>query len=61
MCMNLRRHITNILSHITNILTPGTMAHFLRSRRKVTEAQIANAEVAKSVGIVRIYNGIVFI
>jgi hypothetical protein len=51
----------NLRHHITNILIPGIMAHFLRSHRKVTEAQIANAEVAKSVGIVRIYNGIVFI
>jgi hypothetical protein len=34
-----------------HILAPGTMTHFLRSQRKVTEAQIANAEVAKSVGI----------
>jgi zinc finger SWIM domain-containing protein 3 len=34
-----------------HILAPGTMTHFLRSQRKVTEAQMANAEVAKSVGI----------
>jgi zinc finger SWIM domain-containing protein 3 len=34
-----------------HILAPGTMAHFFRSQRKVTEAQIANAEVEKSVGI----------
>ncbi|KAM0879255.1 hypothetical protein ACQ4PT_034350 [Festuca glaucescens] len=34
-----------------HILAPGTMAHFLRSQRKLIEAQIANAEVAKSVGI----------
>jgi zinc finger SWIM domain-containing protein 3 len=34
-----------------HILAPGNMAHFLRSQRKVTEAQIATAEVAKSVGI----------
>ena len=31
-----------------HILAPGTMAHLLRSQRKVTEAQIVNA---KSVGI----------
>ena len=34
-----------------HMLAPGSMSHFLRSQRKVTEAQIANAEVAKSVGI----------
>ena len=34
-----------------HILAPGTMAHLLRSQRKVTEAQIVNAEVAMSVGI----------
>ena len=34
-----------------HVLAPETMAHFLRSQRKVTEAQIANAEVAKFVGI----------
>jgi hypothetical protein len=34
-----------------HILAPGTMAHFLRSQRNVTEVQIANAEVVKSVGI----------
>ena len=32
-------------------LANGLMAQYLRSQRKVTEAQIANAEVAKSVGI----------
>lgn len=34
-----------------HILAPGTMSHFLRSQRKVTEEQMANAEVTKSVGI----------
>lgn len=32
-------------------LATGTMSQYLRTHRKVTEAQIANAEVAKSVGI----------
>ena len=32
-------------------LATRDMALYLRSQRKVTEAQIANAEVAKSVGI----------
>ena len=32
-------------------LAPGTMSHFLRSQRKVTEVHIADAEVAQSVGI----------
>ena len=34
-----------------HILATGTMAQYLRSHRKVTDAQIAAAEVAKSVGI----------
>ena len=34
-----------------HILATGDMAQYLRSHRKVTEAQIASAEVAKSVGI----------
>ncbi|KAM0846990.1 hypothetical protein ACQ4PT_055318 [Festuca glaucescens] len=34
-----------------HILAPRTMTHFLRSQRKVTESQIANAEVVKSIGI----------
>uniref|UniRef100_A0A8I6YF68 Protein FAR1-RELATED SEQUENCE n=1 Tax=Hordeum vulgare subsp. vulgare TaxID=112509 RepID=A0A8I6YF68_HORVV len=37
-------------SHNHN-LANGIMAQYLRSQRKVTEAHIANAEVAKSVGI----------
>ena len=37
-------------THNHNLAT-GDMAQYLRSHRKVTEAQIANAEVAKSVGI----------
>ena len=32
-------------------LAQGIMAKYLRSQRKVTEAQIAKAEVANSVGI----------
>uniref|UniRef100_A0A8I6X5K8 Protein FAR1-RELATED SEQUENCE n=1 Tax=Hordeum vulgare subsp. vulgare TaxID=112509 RepID=A0A8I6X5K8_HORVV len=32
-------------------LATGNMSQYLRSHRKVTEAQLANAEVAKSVGI----------
>ncbi|KAF2939552.1 hypothetical protein DAI22_03g203866 [Oryza sativa Japonica Group] len=35
----------------SHILAPRDQAHYLRSQRKVTEAQIANAELVKSVGI----------
>jgi zinc finger SWIM domain-containing protein 3 len=34
-----------------HILASGDMTQYLRSHKKVTEAQIAAAEVAKSVGI----------
>ena len=34
-----------------HVLSTGVLTQYLRSHRKVTEAQIASAEVAKSVGI----------
>jgi zinc finger SWIM domain-containing protein 3 len=50
-CINGFYDVYEFEESYNHILAPGTMAHFLRSQRKVTEAQIANAEVAKSIGI----------
>jgi zinc finger SWIM domain-containing protein 3 len=44
-------HVYEFEETHNHILATGDMAQYLRSHRKVTEAQLANAEVAKSVGI----------
>lgn len=50
--------LRNVLYHVyefeethNHTFATGDMAQYLRSHRRVTEAQIASAEVAKSVGI----------
>jgi zinc finger SWIM domain-containing protein 3 len=44
-------HVYEFEETHNHILATGDMAQYLRSHTKVTEAQLANAEVAKSVGI----------
>ena len=44
-------HVYQFEETHNHILASGDMAQYLRSHRKVSEAQIASAEVAKSVGI----------